>query len=434
MLRDATIPSPPDASFDSTLEALRQDPVPFITNLAHTYGDIVRLPFEERDIYLLNHPDFIRKIFLGGSDTFAKRKDAATEKSYLDEISGMIPLFQSNLIPAYAPTIIEAAVKTDARWQTMYQQQKLLLVDIYKEMMHVTVPIVCKTLFQGDIEDESADIVDALLTMDMGYGFDTVAAILGDTVPPIEGSMTPEMQEARSYLLRSIMQRLLDAYRAAPQESESFFSALLKLQLRDEQIANIALKTFCAMHEVTVTTLSWTWYLLSQYPDAEVQLHNELETVLKGTNPTFADLDNLPYTQMILNETRRLYPTVWLIGRFVRRDVSFNGYLVPANSIVLASQKVIHCDARYFPNPDRFDPLRWTPEAVAARPELSFFPFSAGPRKCLGRVFAWTEDTLILATLAQHWQARLVPDQVLEPHPQKSFAPRHGIQMTLHRR
>ncbi len=433
MIRDATIPTPPDASFDSTLEALRQAPVPFITNLAHTYGDIVRLPFEERDIYLLNHPDFIREIFLGGSDTFAKRKDAATEKSYLDEISGMVPLFQSNLIPTYAATVIKAAVKTDARWQNMYQQQKPLSVDIYKEMMRVTVPIVCKTLFQGDVEDESADIVDALLTMDVGYGFDTVAAILGDTVPPVKGSVTPEMQKARSYLL-SIMQKLLDAYRATPQKSDSLFSGLLKLQLSDEQIADIALKTFCAMHEVTVTTLSWSWYLLSQYPDAEVQLHNELGTVLKGRTPTFADLDNLPYTQMILKETRRLYPTVWLIGRFVRRDVSFNSYLVPANSIVLASQKVMHRDARYFSNPDQFDPLRWMPEAVATRPEFSFFPFSAGPRQCLGREFARTQDTLILATLAQHWQAQLVADRVLEPHPQKSFAPRNGIQMTLHRR
>jgi len=145
-------------------------------------------------------------------------------------------------------------------------------------------------------------------------------------------------------------------------------------------------------------------------------------------------MENLPYTQMLLKETRRLYPTVWLMGRFVRHDVSLGGHLIPANSIVLASQKVMHRDERYFANPDQFEPLRWTPEAVAARPEFTFFPFSAGPRQCLGRDFAWVEDTLILATLAQHWQARLVPDQVLEPHPQKSFAPRNGIQMMLHPR
>jgi len=426
----SSIPTPPGADFESTLEALRQHPVPFITDLAHTYGDIVRLPFGTRDIYLLNHTDLIREIFLGGSETFAKRKDVATEESYLGGIAGMFPLFKKNLIATYAPTIVEAAVKTHEHWQALSQLQESPLIDIYREMMQTTVSIVCQILFQGNIGAESATIVDALLTMNVGYGFDTAAAILVDTVPPVAVSETPESQKARSYLLR-VMQGLLDAYRSEPHKSDSLFSGLLAGQLNDEQITNISLSTFSAWHEVTVTTLSWTWYLLSQYPEVEAHLHAELTNVLGGCLPTWADMENLPYTQMLLKETRRLYPTVWLMGRFVRHDVSLGGHLIPANSIVLASQKVMHRDERYFANPDQFEPLRWTPEAVAARPEFTFFPFSAGPRQCLGRDFAWVEDTLILATLAQHWQARLVPDQVLEPHPQKSFAPRNGIQMML---
>jgi cytochrome P450 len=433
LIQNATVPMA-DTTFEDALQALRgQDPVSFVLHLAHTYGDIVRVPFGTRDIYLLNHPDFIQNVFVNESGSFAKRKNAETEKTYLNQIAGMVPIFQKDLTATHAPEMIEASENVNARWQSIYQQTGTLTVDIYTEMMRATVPIVCKTLFNADVEAESANIVDALRTMDVGYGFDTIAAILGDTVPRVEVSMTPQMLEARAYLL-NLMRRLIDAYRATPQESESLLSGLLKLQMSDEQFAEIALVTFCAMHEITATTLPWTWYLLSQYPEVEAQLHTELATVLEGRTPGFEDLPNLVYTQMILKEGRRLYPSVWIVGRFVRDDVSFSGYVVPAGSIVLLGQRVMHRDARYFPNPDEFDPLRWTPEAVAARPEFTYFPFSVGSRKCIGRDFAEAEDALILATLAQHWQARLVPGQVLEPHPQKSFAPRNGIKMTLHRR
>lgn len=189
-----------------------------------------------------------------------------------------------------------------------------------------------------------------------------------------------------------------------------------------------------ATHEVSVTTLPWTWALLSQNPDAERLLHAELDDVLEGRQPTYEDLPNLPYTKMVLAEGRRLYPAVWTIGRFVRSNVSFDGYLVPAGSIVMASQWVMHHDPRYFPDPDRFDPSRWTPEAIEKRPQISYFPFSRGPRQCIGEDFSLAQDALVLATLAQNWQPQLVPGQDLEPMPRKSDTPRNGILMTLNRR
>ncbi|MDJ0730913.1 MAG: cytochrome P450 [Crocosphaera sp.] len=425
-----SIPTLPGANFQSTIQALRENPVPFVANLAHTYGDLVRLPFGDRDLYLVNHPDYIRELFLAGSDTFAKRKDEATEQSYISGISPLFSSFTSDLIPTYAPLVVEAALKTDARWQTLYDQQGAFTVDIYREMMATTIPIVYRLLFHEELEEDSATIAEALLTMDVGYGFDTVAAIFNDIAPPPEVSIPSESAEARAYLL-GMMQKLVNSHNGGNQESEFFLSQILQLELSKERIADIALRTFCAMHEVTVTALSWVWYLLSETPDVEAQLHSELDSVLGGRTPTFADIQELSYLQMVLQETRRLYTAVWLIGRFVRREVSLGGHVIPKNSIVLASQQIMHRDPRYFPNPDQFDPSRWTPECVATRPEFSFFPFSAGPRQCLGRDFAWLEDSLILATLAQNWQAQIIGDQVLEPYPQKSFMPRYGIKMTL---
>ncbi|MBD2344327.1 cytochrome P450 [Anabaena subtropica] len=436
---DATVTIPADATFDNTLQALRRSPLDFVSNLVQTHDDdIVRLPFGTQDIYLLNHPDFIRDVFVTKSSYFAKRKDISAEGSYLQQMSGVLPLFEGQLSTTYAPIMTEAAVNAHMRWDTMHQQRDFLKVDIYKEVMQITLDIVFKTLFKVDMQAKAADLVDAIITMDVGYGFDPIAALLNDLAPPVTVSMTSEAQAAHSYLL-NFMLGLVEASRSAPLDSRSLFSWLLKQQVNgqpisDEQIADQALKIIFSMHEVTATTLSWVWYLLAEYPNVEAQLHTELTNILAGRTPTFEDLPYLPYTEMVLKEVRRLYPSVWIVGRFVRDNISFGRYLVPAGSIVVFSQYLMHRDHRYFVDPDQFDPLRWTQEAQAARPEFSYFPFSAGPRQCAGRDFAPTKDALVLATLAQHWQARLAPNQTLEPYPQKSFTPRYGIQMTLHRR
>jgi cytochrome P450 len=428
----AGIPSPPDATFESTVQGLRHDPVTFVTGLVRTYGDIVRLPFGARDLYLLANPDFIRDMFIGKPHLFGKRKDVEAEAAYLNQIAVLAPLFDTQMTAGYEQVMTEPAIRMHDRWQAMHRQAGPTTVDMYKEMMRVLLEVVVPTLFQADATTDSAALVDAIVKMDVGYGFNPIEATLGEMMPPVNVPTAPEKEAARVQLLR-FMQQQVDAQRDAPNDSRSLIPILVKF-LSPEQVADQALQIMFAVHEVTVTTLAWTWYLLSQYPRAEAELHAELASVLAGRPPTYEDLPNLPYTYMVLNEARRLYPTVWIVGRFVRDDVSFDSYVVPAGSVVLASQWVMHHNERYFPNPDRFDPSRWTPEARAARPEFTFFPFSAGPRQCMGKDFAETEDALILATLAQHWQARLVPGQQLEPVPQKSSTPRHGILMTLHRR
>ena len=426
------IPTPEAASFESTVDGLRNHPVTFATRLAQTYGDIVRLPFGERDLYLVNQPDYIREIFLGDAEVYKKRKDADSEKAYLESIGGFLPLFGDALIPQYAPSMVEAALRADERWRGLAQGGATPTVDMYREVMRITLDIVVRTLFKADVGDAAAGLVDDILTMDVGYGFDPVAATLGEFMPPDGVTLTPEGEAARGRIL-AFVQAVAATKGGEPDPSESFLSMLLRY-LGPDMGANVAMTVMFAMHEVSATTLTWAWYVLSQSPDVEARLHAELAEVLGGRAPTYDDVAQLPYTLMTLAETRRLYPSVWLIGRFLRADVDFDGHSVPANSVVLASQDVTHRDPRYFPEPDRFDPLRWTPEAQASRPEFAYFPFSAGPRACAGEKFAELMDPLVLATLAQRWQARLVPGQAFEPRPAKSNAPRPGLQMTLHHR
>jgi cytochrome P450 len=134
---------------------------------------------------------------------------------------------------------------------------------------------------------------------------------------------------------------------------------------------------------------------------------------------------------MVFSEAMRLYPPAWIMGRRALKDCEIAGYTVPGGSIVLISQYVMHHDARYFPDPFRFDPARWTSEARAARPQFSYFPFGGGGRRCIGEGFAWMEGILVLATVARNWRFLLQPAQRIEMAPLITLRPKNGIRMKL---
>ncbi|MCW3053408.1 MAG: Cytochrome, partial [Chthonomonadales bacterium] len=189
-----------------------------------------------------------------------------------------------------------------------------------------------------------------------------------------------------------------------------------------------------AGHETTANALTWTWYLLSQHPEIERKLHAELDRVLAGRQPTDADVTNLPYTRQVLAESMRCYPPAWVVGRRVIADYQIGEVTLPAGSICMISQYVTHHDPRWYPDPMRFDPDRWTPEAQEQRPKFAYYPFGSGPRVCIGEGFAWMEGILLIATLAQRWRMRLVPEQKIALQPVVTLRPRYGMQMTLERR
>src|SRR5205085_3952565 len=125
---------------------------------------------------------------------------------------------------------------------------------------------------------------------------------------------------------------------------------------------------------------------------------------------------------------------VWGLGRRALRECRFGPYTAAPNSIVFMSQYVMHHDARFWPEPERFDPERWTPEAKAARPRFCYFPFGGGQRQCIGEGFAWMEGVLLLATIAQDWRLQLAPDQTVAPRPMITLRAKNGIRMRLEKR
>jgi len=210
--------------------------------------------------------------------------------------------------------------------------------------------------------------------------------------------------------------------------------------MSDKQVRDEVMTIFIAGHETTANALTWTFYLLSQYPDVEMKLHDEIDSVLGAIDndshgvkniPTIDDIPKLQYTEKVLRESMRLFPPVWTIGRYVENNYSVGEYTIPAGSSIFMSQYVMHHNPLYYEEPEQFKPDRWTDEFKARLPRFSYFPFGGGIRGCIGETFAWMEGILIIATIVQKWSMRLVQGQRIKLDPALTLRPKYGMKMKL---
>ncbi len=430
-----------------TLLAFARDPLRFLTSMSRSYGDVAHFGLGSQSFFLLSHPDYIKDVLVTHNGSFMKGRGLQRAKRLLGE--GLLtsenplhqrqrrlaqPAFHKQRIASYASLMVDYARHHQReRW---HDNQT---VDVAQEMMHLTLAIVGKTLFDTDTEGEADEVREALsATM---VSFTRLMLPFAELLDRLPLPSTRRFLRARAQL-DAIIYRMIDDRRKSGADRGDLLSMLIMSQdeegdgggMTDEQLRDEAMTIFLAGHETTANALTWTWYLLSQHPDVETRLHEEVDAVLAGRPPAFEDLPRLGYTEMVLAEAMRLYPPAWVLGRRALKDYEVGGYRVPARSIVIMSQYVTHRDERYFPDPLRFNPERWTPEAKEARPQFSYFPFGGGPRRCIGEGFAWMEGILVIATLAQSWRMKLVPGHPVELKPVVTLRPKHGMRMTLERR
>ena len=425
-----------------------RDPLAFLARLAREYGDVSRFHSGPQSVFFLSHPDYIRDLLVTHHARFKKGRALQRAKRLLGE--GLLtsegefhrrqrrlaqPAFHRQRVAAYGRVMVEYAAKTSARWR---DGQAL---DIADEMTRLTLAVVGKTLFDADVESD-ADEVGAALTDVMnlfGYLMLPYSELLEKL--PLPPRRRFERARAR---LDAVIYRIIAERRRERRDRGDLLSTLLhavdeegdRTGMTDEQLRDEVMTIFLAGHETTANALTWAWYMLARNPEAEARLHAELDAVLgPGREPTPEDVPALAYTEMVVAETMRLYPPAWALGRLSLEEHEVGGYRIPRGSLVLVSQYVTHRDPRFFPDPERFDPGRWTPEAKAARPQFAYFPFGGGPRRCVGEGFAWTEAVLILTTLARRWRLRLLPGRAVETQPRITLRPgRGGVHVRPERR
>jgi cytochrome P450 len=416
-------PGPKNRFPGANLRAMQYDPLRFLSGAVREHGDAVHFRIARAHLFFFAHPELVRDVLVTRNAAFMKGLALQRTKIVLGE--GLLtsegelhkrerrlaqPAFHRERIQRYGEEMVEKALDARERWHDGET------IDVAHEMMRLTLAVVAKTLFDADVDDEADEIGAALTELMLMF------PLLLHPLAPIILRLPfhPKVRRFRKAMARldRTIYSMIEERRRANADRGDLLSMLLlatdsegdgggmsDLQLRDETMT-----IFLAGHETTANALAWTWYALARNPHIERELHRELDEVLGGRPPTPADYPRLPYTEMVLAESMRLFPPAWGIGRYATSDVQVGEWEVPRKALVVVSQWITHRDPRFWPDPERFDPLRFTPEAKAARPKMAYFPFGAGPRICIGESFAWMEGVLLLATIAQRWRFEKGPD------------------------
>lgn len=451
----AAPPGPRPSPLNQLIYRPGRDPLAFFTNLARTYGDVVAYRMGGERLVFVNAPHYVRDILVTHNRFFMKGRGLQRSKRLLGE--GLLtsedpthlrqrrlmqPAFHRDRIAAYGQTMVAYADRLRQGWRDG------ATLDIAQEMMRLTLAIAGKTLFDLDVESQAAQVGEALTAVMESFWLTMLP--FADV---LERLPVPQLRRAKAAraTLDAIIYGMIAERRAESASSSGgspraesradLLTMLLLAQdeddgatMSDRQVRDEAMTIVLAGHETTANALTWTWYLVSTAPAVEARLHEEVDGVLQGRLPTVADIGALSYVERVVTEAMRLYPPAWIIGRRALQDYGIGEYVAPARSIVVMSPYVLQRDARYFPNPDRFDPERWTAAFRAALPPFAYFPFGGGPRRCIGDSFAWMELVLVVATIAQHWTLALEPGHVVETQPVVTLRTKHGMRMNVNRR
>ncbi len=425
---------------------LRHGPIPFLMGLAREYGDIAYYKSGGKEMLLLSHPDLVKEVLANHAADVVKGYGLEKAKKLFGE--GLLtsegtlhdrqrrliqPAFNRVRVAPYGALMAATADRMTARWREGE------LLDAHAEMIQLTMSIAGFTLFDADLEKEAAEIGQAFVTAT--ELFDTVMSPLAWLWEMLPFGHRRRFQDARARLDDTIL-RIIRERRAAGTDRGDLLSRMLtstdggqgEAVMSDEQLRDECMTLFLAGHETLATAMTWTWYLLARNPAAAARLHAEVDQLKDERTLTAEHLPRLRYAEMVLAEAMRLYPPVWMLDRRVVKPFAIGGYLLPAGTITVMCPYVVQRDERFFPDPESFQPERWTAEGRSSRPRFSYFPFGAGPRQCLGEAFAWMEATLLLGSIARQWHLELKPGHVAGLSPSVTLRPQGPLPMIPRRR
>jgi cytochrome P450 len=447
MSQPSVPPGPKEHFMLGHLPEYGKDPLAFLTRCAREYGDIVQLRFPRARVYLLNRADYIEQVLSADDGQFARHKGMRLRATQALLGNGLLtsegtysrtqrrlalPAFHSARIVAYCDVMTAYADQMLASWRPGQT------LDVHQEMMHLTLKIVAKTLFDADLTKAAghlAGIALGVLKDEFTAQRNSMRSLKTILALPLNARARKAMRQ-----LDRIISKILRERRASGEDSGDLLSLLMAARdeeghpLTEQQLRDEAMTFFFAGHEATGLALSWAWYLLAQHPDADAQLIAELRGVLGNRRPGVADLPHLHYTASVVKEALRLYPPAWAIGREALGDCLVGGYRVPAGTQLIMSQWITHRDPRYFEAPERFMPARWGNGLNKQLPKYAYFPYGGGARVCIGKAFSEMETVLLLARIAQKFRVSLVPEHEVTLLPTFALVPKDGIKMVISER
>jgi cytochrome P450 len=432
-------PRPPGWPLIGHLPAFLHDKLGFLTRCAERYGDVVALRIGE-PTYLLNDPVDIKHALIDNGSNYNRTWRMTSPRGkriwgngmqtsfgaeHLRKRRMVQPAFSRRSIGVLLPGMLDRTKQRIANWSDEPKE-----IDLASEMESLALSIILSALFGPDFVD---DELRAAMVIRSRY----VAYVYGSVLPFPEYLPVPIVRRYRraQHFIDGVIRHEVDH----PNSSQSFAGMFAAAnpdgvrmdfpQLRDEILP--LMSTF----DSTGAALCWTLYLLALHPEAEAAVVKELSEVLGDRDPSPDDLAKLTFTRRVLDESLRLYPPNWILVRMAMGDDTLpSGTRIHRGTKLYLCQYVTHRSAKYFRDPNRFDPSRFGPTETAQRPEFAYFPFAGGQRRCIGEHFALVEGVTVLALLMRRYRFQLCPDQAIVPDPGVTLRPKYGIRARIFRR
>ncbi|HEY0753088.1 MAG TPA: cytochrome P450 [Ktedonobacteraceae bacterium] len=443
MLKSAQSPTTKTVPFISktpsltSLRAFMQDRLGFLEQLART-GDVCGFYMGPTPILFFNKPEHVQAILVEGAYAFSKGKlmHKAIKSNGLFMSEGdfhrhqrklIAPMFQPRHISSYVETIVQYGELLARSWGAQ------TVIDLNQEMINLTMSIIGKVLFDIDMLKETDELGAAMAT-----GFEHTVRRLSEPLLPPDNWPTPHnhrVRAATALLENRVLQMIAERREQQAQglaKRVDMLSVLLNAQdengqhMSERQILDECIILLGAGHETTAAALAWSWYFLCQHPEIYTQVQQEVQQALQGQRATVASLAQLPLCLQVFKETMRLYPPAAAILRESLEATSLDGYRVPKGANILISPYTLHRRPENFPQPEIFDPTRFSPEREKQLPRHAYLPFGAGARVCIGNHLALMEGQLLIATIVQQASLSLVPGQQIVPDPVHNLALRPG--------
>lgn len=436
-----TLPGPRGLPLVGHLKALVDGPLEFLTEGSRAHGDLWRFRVGRQESVVATHPATIEQILVkhrnqtvkdpitaGLSDVLGQGLLTAEGETWRRNRRLIAPSFQPRHLADLGDQMVDSTADLVDRVPDGPRA-------IHDDMMALTLDIAVRTLFGAELDegDRVGPLVDELM-----HGFDqkthTWRRLLPDWLPTANQRIAQRNQRE----LHGILQRLVDRKRASDGLGSDLLSRLLAARdedghgMDDDQLRDELLTLFLAGHETTALALSYSLWLLARHPELQRRAHDELAEVVGDRRPTAMDSRRLPFLDAVFQESMRLYPPAWLVGRAASEDLVLDDVALPAGTVLLCPQWVVHRDARWFADPLRFDPDRWL--AGIERPKFAFFPFGGGARTCVGNHFARMEAVLVLATWLQSLDVAPTQTGELDLMPSVTLRPKGGVHLRIRRR
>jgi cytochrome P450 len=435
-----TPPGPRGLPFVGSLPQFGRDPLNFFEGLRRSYGDIVSVTILGQRLTIFMKPEYTYYFLVEHAANFNSAEGRDGLRRLLGDAllttDGEVhrrqrrlvqPAFHKKRVESYAKIMMRETSDMLDKWRPGEQ------VDISRELQEVTLRIIVKALFDLDLQAQSHEL--SLLFTD----------VIEKRNPRMPGqdwlATLPFTPQAKALAAREKLDRfvytLIAKRRAEGGDHGDVLSMLLEARdenggaMDDKEARDQTMTLIAAGHETTSNALAWTFHLLSQNPAVYDKLMTEVRDVLGDHAPTLDDLPKLPYLDSVITESMRVYPPAWTVNRTAIEPFELGGYSFPSGTQAIIPQWVVQHEVDVWGDPENFRPERWTPEFRQSLPRGAYFPFGMGPRICIGMPLAEMEARLVLATILQRYQPRVVPGRTVEPLPRVTLRIRNGLAVRL---